>query len=68
MHVDPEWKDKNESKLTESLVWYDKVQKFQFCGPYIARNATDGILNAGKDTSILRVENVIRNPQVGTTV
>ncbi len=54
------------SKHTECLVWHGKVQECQRCGIHLSINTTDGILNASRNTSITRVGDVTRDPQIGT--
>jgi hypothetical protein len=67
MEVEAEWKARTIVGRTKSLVLHGEVQECQRCGPNVARNATNGILNAGIDTSVCRVEDVTCNPQIGTS-
>jgi hypothetical protein len=55
------------AKHTEGLIWDSKIEECQLCGLHGTIDGTDGILNAGRKASIGRVEDIARDPQIGTS-
>jgi hypothetical protein len=48
------------------LVWHGEVQECQRCDLHFSINTANGILNASRNASIIRVGDVTRDPQIGT--
>jgi hypothetical protein len=58
---------RRDAKHTEGLIWDNKIEECQLCGLHGSRDGTNGILNGGRNTRIVRVEDIARDPQIGTS-